>query len=736
MAKKTNYLIGKAEELAKITPPPKMKPLNEDLYTIDEVIGRLRPQLQTLNKELLSLDNMLCPRGYAVAKMTLHPSFIAKGHFPKQLLRDMGVRSIGSKATDIKPDRWKRKGEPQRSPTTSIFIAGKVDNFIIFEKKLQAFTEESYAAQDLMKIWNFEEIPADSKLKKGQSSSPEYFEVGIQFIPDSTNDFIKQSFTSYAQSLEFETRDDLSLEVSNLWFIPVIGDPERIAKLAQHSFVRVIRPIAPIRSFRPLIRSLPGSSKAKLPSAPPLASDVRVAILDGGLPDTHAIGPWLNEYRLSDSSSSDYSGGPEHGLGVTSAFLFGPLSHDTEAPRPYSFVDHHRVLDSDINGEDPLELYRTLAYIEDILISRQYEFINISLGPDLPIDDEEIHPWTSLLDSYLADGETFLTVAAGNNGDSDEALELNRIQVPSDSVNAIAVGASDRMDKEWQKATYSASGPGRAPGRIKPDLLAFGGSHHQYFHVLNAEPYPDLIPQQGTSFSAPYLLRQAVGIRALLGHDVAPLAIKALLINSAQKNDQQQSQIGWGKVIGDIDTLVQSPEGVAKIVYQGELLPGKYLRVPVPVPKNGINGMVNIKATCCFSTHVDPQDTSMYTKAGVEISWAPKIGKKKESFFQQVKKATEAELRRDAAKWETVLHAEKRKNGNILDEPAFEIHYMARDGGADISGSNAEIIKYAFVVTLEAPKHKEVFADILEAYSEVLSEIEPRLTTDITVAAQ
>ena len=56
-----------------------------------------------------------------------------------------------------------------------------------------------------------------------------------------------------------------------------------------------------------------------------------------------------------------------HRLGITSAFLFGPLSHDTEAPRPYSFVDHHRVLDSDINGEDPLELYRTLAHIEDIL---------------------------------------------------------------------------------------------------------------------------------------------------------------------------------------------------------------------------------------------------------------------------------------------------------------------------------------------------------------------------------
>lgn len=733
MAKKKNYLIGKAEELAKITPPPKMDPQSRDLYTISEVVGRLRPQLKQLNQEFSNLDGRLCPRGYAVAKMTLHPSFIAKGHFPKQLLRDMGVRSIGSKATEVKPDKWMRKGNPEKSPSTSLFIAGKIENFVDFEKKLSGFTRDSYAAQDLMKVWCFESIPASSKLKENNSSKPGYFEVGIQFIPGGTSEFIKQSFISYAHNLGFEIRDDLSLEVSNLWFIPVIGNPDKAIELACHSFVRVVRPMAPLRSFRPLVRSLPGSTRAKLPSTPPLASDVRVAILDGGLPTTHAIGPWLNEYRLSDSASRDFPGGPDHGLGVTSAFLFGPLPHDDEAPRPYSFVDHHRVLDSDINGEDPLELYRTLTHIEDILISRQYEFINISLGPDLPIDDDEIHPWTSLLDSYLADGETFLTIAAGNNGEGDVSLGLHRIQVPSDSVNAIAVGASDRIDKAWQKAPYSASGPGRAPGRVKPDLLAFGGSHHQYFHVLNAAPYPELVPQQGTSFSAPYLLRKAVGIRALFGHGVTPLAIKALLINSAHRNQQEQCHIGWGKVVDEVETLIQSPDGVAKILYQGELLPGKYLRVPLPLPKNGIQGMVRIKATCCFSTHVDPQDTSMYTKAGVEIGWKPKKGKKPESFFQQVKKATEAELRRDAAKWEPVLHAEKRKNGNKMDDPAFEIHYMARNSGADISATSADIIKYAFVVTLEAPKHKEIFSDILDAYSEVLSEIEPRITSDIEV---
>ncbi len=94
-------------------------------------------------------------------------------------------------------------------------------------------------------------------------------------------------------------------------------------------------------------------------------------------------------------------GGAEHGIGVSSAFLFGPINPAETATRPYSYIDHHRVLDSFIAKEDPFELYRTLGHIEDILLSRQYEFINLSLGPDLAIEDDEVHAWTSLLDSSI-----------------------------------------------------------------------------------------------------------------------------------------------------------------------------------------------------------------------------------------------------------------------------------------------------------------------------------------------
>ena len=80
----------------------------------------------------------------------------------------------------------------------------------------------------------------------------------------------------------------------------------------------------------------------------------------------------------------------------------------------------------------------------------------------------------------------------------------------------------------WARAPYSAVGPGRSPGVVKPDLMAFGGDAAKYFHVLSPGKKPTLAPQLGTSFASPYLLRNAVGIRAIMGDELTPLAIKAL----------------------------------------------------------------------------------------------------------------------------------------------------------------------------------------------------------------
>ena len=376
-----------------------------------------------------------------------------------------------------------------------------------------------------------------------------------------------------------------------------------------------------------------------------------------------------------------------------------------------------------------------------MLLSRQYQFINLSLGPDLPIDDTDVHAWTSVIDDLLSDGETLMTVAVGNNGQMDRSVGNARVQVPSDCVNALSVGAADNTDASWSRAAYSAVGPGRSPGVVKPDLMAFGGdaANSQYFHVLAPGAKPTLVPQLGTSFASPYLLRNAVGVRAILGADLTPLAIKALLVHAADSSTHDKLEVGWGKVPEDLMDVITCPTGVARVVYQGELKPGKYLRASLPLPAGGLQGNIRLKATFCYASPTDPQDAVAYTRAGLEIVFRPSDKKVKEGksnadtkgFFDLKKYATEEERRSDMGKWETVLHGNKSMRGTSLDNPVFDIHYNAREAGGPTA--SAEKIRYALIITVEAPKHADLYNDILRAYAKMLVPIQPKVTLPIRV---
>ncbi|WP_221797863.1 S8 family peptidase [Oceanobacter mangrovi] len=735
----TNFLIGRGELLTHEIKGPKRNPASAEVYTLEQTQQRLSRQVSDTVSFLDTLPQDACPHDFAVARFVLNPSYIARSYFPTNLFRAIGLQSVGSRQVTILPEKWKRKGQPQDCSTTEIFVAGKRKAFRSLGDWMFQVDSDSDEALDLRRV---EEIgafePSERILDRGREND-RYYEVGVHLLADEDSSFITGEFSKFAEKLGAKVHEGLSFQAGTLWFVPVEGSQDQVLGLSKFVFVRVIRPVPKLRGLLPHVRRNGPIIECDLPSQDPLSSEPRVAILDGGLPDSNPIGRWVRNYHVMDSSALDDVEGPDHGLAATSAFLFGAIQPEEIAPRPYSYVDHVRVLDNGFNDEDPLLLYRTLGHIEEVLLSRQYEFINLSLGPDIPIEDTEVHTWTSVIDDLLSDGDTFMTVAVGNNGSRDDVLRYDRVQVPSDSVNAIAVGAATNTGKNWKRASYSARGPGRSPGFIKPDLMAFGGSSREYFHVLVAAPRPELVPIQGTSFAAPSILRSAVGIRAVLGSGLSPLAIKALLIHAADDNDQETVDVGWGKVPEDLMEIISCPDGVARIVYQGELKPGKYLRAALPLPDGGLTGNVTVKATFTFACNTDPQDSASYTRAGLEITFRPNEKKLKDgkananskSFFRRKKFAAEAELRSDMGKWETSLHDTVRMRGSSLDKPVFDIHYNARESGG--AASSAQKIKYALIITVEAPKHPDVYSDILKSYSKLLTPIQPQVSVPIRV---
>src|SRR5262249_39791516 len=148
---------------------------------------------------------------------------------------------------------------------------------------------------------------------------------------------------------------------------------------------------------------------ASLPDADPVDPALRVAVLDGGTPNSSGLERWVTPYD-APGVAGPLVDGEEHGAQVNSAVLFGPLSSG-EAQRPYAAVDHFRVVDE--HSESDTELYDVMLRVRQIARSTNHTFLNLSIGPDIPVDDAEVHAWTCMLDELLADGTRLITVAAG-----------------------------------------------------------------------------------------------------------------------------------------------------------------------------------------------------------------------------------------------------------------------------------------------------------------------------------
>jgi hypothetical protein len=77
------------------------------------------------------------------------------------------------------------------------------------------------------------------------------------------------------------------------------------------------------------------------------------------------------------------------------------------------------------------------------------------------------------------------------------------------------------------------------------------------------------------------------------------------------------------------------------------------------------------------------------------------------------------------------LHAEtSRMRGATLKNPVFDIHYNARQDAGPTG--RARPIAYALVVTIEAPKHTDLFSTILAEYKTLIA-IEPEIALPLRV---
>lgn len=732
-----NFLLGRGERITEPIPPPLRKLDREPPYTLNQARARVRPMLETAVAVFDALPDKACPNNETVGSLVLNPEYVAKSYFPSGLMDAFQLRPVGSRSTRVTPERRSKGRLPQEKTSTELFVAGSRKSFRALLAALPNIVPNTPEAAALPAVEIFSAITPDDKIKPTSVHAKSIpLEVVLHASGTPNGAAILDGFQSYLAEFGLSADLDHRFQVGGLCFLRMEAPKDLIDEVASFSFLRLVREMPRLRMLEPVVRGLPASvGKTQLLEAEPVDPKIRVAVFDGGFPKKSPLDAWVTRLetpRLADRVP-DYV---EHGYQVTSALLLGHLPAGAVAPRPYVHVDNYRVVDK--NSGKNLHLFDVLERITTTLDSTpKYDFINLSLGPHLPVEDDDVHVWTAVLDEYLADGVTVATIAAGNTGLHDAGARLNRVQVPADCVNALSIGACDRLGANWCRAPYSSIGPGRSPGLVKPDVVAFGGSEHQPYHVLKPGGL-FLMPQCGTSFAAPHALRLGTGVKAHFGGMLNALAIRALLVHTSEESNHDQAHVGWGKVRDHLDELVVCPPGVVRVVYQGELTAGKYIRATIPMPDEPLKGKVILRATCCYATAVDTAHPSNYTRAGLEFFFRPHedvfadgaVNAKSKPLFSQSKLfATEDELRRDAHKWETCLHSTRSMLAKSLKRPVLDIHYLARDEGKAMK--EVAKIQYALIVTVESRRHKDLYDQVVRKYRNVLEPLVPVIQVPI-----
>lgn len=712
-----NFIIGYGETL---TTKVKIKSGSGEKshpYTHDEAKERFVRNLSSIVQDIEIKPSEQCSSDEVVVKFIQHPSYLAKSYYPNKLFLKFGMRDVGSRSIKIKPEKWAVKKHPEKGLASCIYVSGTKSQYkkmlhIIKQGKLDKVTLDQIRTIELITMFN------GSEKIKNISADGEKLKLEVVLHASEKDQSVLMDFKKYLNKLGGTSHWEKAKTVGGLTFIPVLIDFGGEVDLAEFSHLRVVRSLPKLRFNKPdALRSLI-DVKFSLPEYHPFNKDIKVAIFDGGIGSDHSLHSWVTE-EIPNGVGASNSCYLAHGSEVCSTYLFGPFDFNkNKFGDPYTKVDVIRVLSPE--DTDP-DLFDVLDRIESVLNKGHYKYVNLSLGPQIPIDDDDVHVWTSVLDSKLQRGNCLMTVAIGNDGELDG--DLARIQPPSDMVNCFAIGASDSDDNAiWNKAKYSCVGPGRSPGLIKPEGVMFGGSKDNLFHIYS--PLTNsIIGTMGTSYASPYALRIAAGIDAITDLELKPSTIKALMVHNAVKSAHDVNGVGWGKMPNNPEQVIECLEDEVVIIYQGELYQSQHLRVPIPIPKEIDCTWIHLKATFCINTLTDPEHPLHYTRGGLDITFRANDSRfdndkaehpKSNSFFSNSSLySSEEELRDDAYKWETCISRSKRFKKQTLVNPAFDVKYHAREQGGNAPSGLAPL-NYSLIISIRSEGDNSIYNSVLQ----------------------
>jgi hypothetical protein len=541
--------------------------------------------------------------------------------------------------------------------------------------------------------------------------------------------------------------DAVGVEDARRQLRPYPGGPTFVSCLMTAQVLKALQDVNPLRAAHPLnfdglpdLRSSP-VAKAPEPPASSTKSTIKVGMFDGGVDLTV---PHLQDYveqdeTLSIATAADPAG-VAHGTAVAGAILYGELNGFSDgsrlAPPPVSVVSIRAWPTS--NRAD-IDLYESIDVIERAVPARKdIKVFNVSFGPRGPILDDTISRFTFALDTLSVAHKVLFVVAVGNDG---AIAGQDRIQSPSDMVHGLGVGAYTLATGAPTIASYSCKGPGRECGKIKPDVVAFGGCPNTPIHLVSTQHGLRLL-NWGTSFAAPLVTRVAGQAAEAFDRSSALLA-RALLVHGAvHPAGAPDNSFGHGYIRREIDDVLSCDENSVTVVFQSSIVPTRIVRLPIPLPDAAAaSGKLFFRWTVAGLPPVDSNHPSDYTSGCLEDTFYPHarrfaftegansrkrkvldIGTEKSEVATLIAKRWKQSLfpatdsgnsykdertrRAIDCKWEPVVRRDLAKMGSSIWRPFLTLQAIGRNGFPDQFG-------YVVVVTVCAPHYpNDLYTDV------------------------
>ncbi|WP_237158240.1 S8 family peptidase [Mycobacteroides franklinii] len=720
---------------------PKYEP-----FTAEQARGWLLPQIRSARADVHALPATLRARDRIYIEAKLLPNYIAASSYPEALLGFIGAVPVGSRA-DTGILRTRSKQQP--SGTRRLILA--VDDTALqrLEDLVDGGGAGRSAQQAFAQIQRLEEIAAPAVttvLRSDPATDPDGGEELLWEAvlhpravrsgePVPIDEDALDRWGSLVQARGGTVHRDFLRQVGGLTFMPIRVAAGQAPELARFNPLRVLRPMPAIRP-RPRF-GLRSSSRVIAPEARGAVADVTtVAVFDGGVDNPGSSG--LFAIPVIDLTPEPVDAGDvDHGTGVTGATLYGLLTSGEQAPQPPLPVESFRVMPPPYDPGD-LDGYWILDRIKEVLADDRHKIVNLSLGPTLAVEDDmEPNRWTAELDQLAWERDIVFVVAAGNDGNQDQATGLHRVQVPADMANAISVGACDAPTpgRPWARAPYSSMGPGRPGSRTQPLGVQFGGVDGQMFDVLRADG--TFLEATGTSFSAPLVTHALADLTTRLPR-VNSSVLRAFTVHFAERHrayKARRDELGFGRLPLLFADVLDCTADQVHVLFIDQISRGDVLGYQVPVPR-AFTGAAQVSVTLAYASPVEPTQPTEYTAASLELTLRPHRNmfrftppdgvddqprtvdlttpearallmagwtSSQEPVTKTLTSATslnETDLR-DAGKWETLRHHRVSLAAGELDGGRFEVRYIARRAGA-LDGSPTEV-PFAMLLTVSDP---------------------------------